>query len=254
MTPPGICEKCKHPQGLHPADRGRRCISPLCDCEGFVGEELAPRMEAQVAGEPPLETDDPLIVLIYILLRDHIQPGIFERLVNEMVAAPVTLTNPFLAAYAVNIAIRFRALAPLQTFTLTTAEREGIEDCISIASRMASSYDTYGGVELPGAIEAARSALARMDEDLPLPTDETAEAEKVRLQLADLLAQGRKKLLMDMLPVETREHAREALMEADKIFEAIFEAFAPERWKQELAEWDSRHGDAPEPGTGVEES
>lgn len=211
----------------------------MCDCEFFVGEEVEPRLGDQVAGEPPLETDDPLIVLIYILLRDHIQPGLFERLVNEMVAAPVALTNPFLAAYAVNIAIRFRALAPLDNFALTTTERQAIEDCISVASRMGSGYECYGGVEVKPAVEGAQAALQRMDEELALPVDPAeTPPEKVRLQLADLLAKGRAELLKKV-SIETREPAREVLMEADELFMSIFNAFAPERWKQELAEWDS---------------
>jgi hypothetical protein len=246
-----VCIRCKHPQALHPANRGRRCISPLCGCEGFEGEEIQPRLDMQVGGHAPLETDDPLVVLVYVLLRDHIQAGVFERLVAEMVAAPVTLTNAFLGGYAVNIADRLRLLnPPAAAFALTTTEREALSDCISLASRH-SSFEVYAGIEVQPAIEVAEAALNRIDQELPLPVDPPEDPEQVRLQLADMLTKGRAELLKKVA-IETREPAREVLMEADKLFQSIFEAFAPERWKQELAEWDRRHGDAPDPATGVE--
>jgi hypothetical protein len=249
---PGICTRCKHPQALHPADRSRRCISPLCECEGFEGEEIKSTLDMQVGGHAPLETDDPLVVLVYVLLRDHIQAGVFERLVAEMVAAPVALTNAFLGGYAINIAERMRLLnPPAAAFVLTTTEREAIEDCISVAGRMASSYECYGGVELPGAIQGAQDALTRMDQELPLPVDPPEDPEQVRLKLADLLVAGRTDLLKK-IAIETREPAREVLMQADELLQSIFDAFCPERWKEELAEWDRRHGDTPKPATGVE--
>lgn len=248
----GICTHCHHPQALHPADRGRRCISPLCGCEGFQGEEIQLRLDTQVGGHAPLETDDPLVVLVYVLLRDHIQAGVFERLVAEMVAAPVgALTNAFLGGYAVNIADRLRLLnPPAAAFALTTAEREGIEGCISIAGRMGQSYECYGGVEVSEAIEAAQGALTRMDEELPLPIDpEKTPAEQVRIQLADLLLAARKRVLQ-RIATETDDSVRRGLVHGDEELEAVFEAFAPEWWKREFEEWEREQRNGDEPVTG----
>lgn len=192
----------------------------------------------QVGGVDPARTDDPLVVLLYLLLRDHLQAGIFEKLVAELVGEDgASLTNPFLAGYAENIAARLRLMAPPDRFTLTTTEREGLSDCISLAARHAS-YEVYGGIEVQPAIQAAEHALQRMDEELPLPQD---DPDQVRLQLADMLAKGRAELLKKVA-IETREPAREVLMEADRLFESIFEAFAPERWKQELDEYEAEQG------------
>lgn len=230
----GICTNCRHPQGLHPADRGRRCISPLCDCKGFVGEEIPPKLTHQVGGSAPLETDDPLVVLIYLLLRDHIQAGIFERLVAEMVAAPVSLTNAFLGGYAANIAERLRLLnPPAAGFTLAADELEALQDVISVARRIGGSYECYGGVEVGEAVRLATEALDRMDEGLPLPVDDSSKAEAVRLQLAGLLATARTRLLQK-ISVDTREAAREGMTFADELLEGVFNDFCPERWKQEL--------------------
>lgn len=68
----------------------------------------------QVGGEEPHRTDDPLVVLLYLLLRDHLNAGIFERLVHEMESAAAegkegsSLTNRFLGEYAENLAERLR--------------------------------------------------------------------------------------------------------------------------------------------------
>ena len=63
----------------------------------------------QVGGVAPAETSDPLVVLLYLLMRDHLGTGVIEKLVIEMGdEAPMTLTNPYLAAYAENIAERLR--------------------------------------------------------------------------------------------------------------------------------------------------
>lgn len=62
----------------------------------------------QVGGVAPAQTSDPLVVLLYLLMRDHLGTGIIEGLVTELGDAPMTLTNPYLAAYAENIAERLR--------------------------------------------------------------------------------------------------------------------------------------------------
>lgn len=65
----------------------------------------------QVGGVEPHMTHDPLVVLLYGLMRDHLAAGIFEKLVLEITEAGedgVSLTNPFLGQYAENIARRLR--------------------------------------------------------------------------------------------------------------------------------------------------
>jgi hypothetical protein len=208
----------------------------------FVGEEIEPKLTQQVGGNAPMETDDPLVVLLYVLLRDHITAGVFERLVAEMVAAPVSLTNAYLGGLAANIADRLRLLMPPPAggFVLTTDEREALSDVISVASSTGASYEVYGGVEVKTAVQLATGALDRMDQELPLPVDVNSEAEKVRMQLADLLTQARTTLLQ-RIAISTEDKVREALMGADEELEKVFEAFAPERWKQELEEWEKKN-------------
>lgn len=217
----------------------------------FVGEEIAPKLTQQVGGHAPMETDDPLVVLLYVLLRDHITAGVFERLVAEMVAAPVSLTNAYLGGLAANIADRLRLLmpAPADGFVLTTDEREALSDVLSVASSTGASYEVYGGVEVKVAVKLAAEALDRMDQELPPPVDERSEAEKVRLQLADLLSVARTKLLQKVAG-EVDATPREALMYADELLEGVFEAFAPEHWKQELAAWEERERQGETPSTG----
>lgn len=249
---PGICTHCKHPQHLHIEDRGGHCISPLCGCMAFVGEKL--EVTEQVGGQAPMQTEDPLTVLVYVLLRDHIQAGVFEKLVAEMVGAPVALTNSFLGGYATNIAERIRLLNPVSSdFTLTTDEREAFQDVISVASRAGMAYEVYGGVEVQKAVQLATDALNRMDEELPLPVDPSGDGEQVRVQLADLLTKARTTLLQ-RIAVTTDAGIREGLTAADEELEKIFEAFAPERWKKELAEFEREERNGDEPATGVDES
>lgn len=58
-------------------------------------------------------TKDPLVCLLYELLRDHISPGKLEQLVrsnedNE----EFVLTNGFIANYALHLAMRIRCHNP----------------------------------------------------------------------------------------------------------------------------------------------
>lgn len=61
-----------------------------------------------------VDSDDPFVSLFYSLLREHVAPGVLEKLVREIedqVAAnkPTTeYTNGWLARYAENLAIRLR--------------------------------------------------------------------------------------------------------------------------------------------------
>lgn len=206
----------------------------------------------QVEALPPKTTDDPLVVLLYLLLRDHIHTGVFESLVAELgQGQEASLTNPYLAAYAVGVAERLRfdgervpsgdgltigelvdgwadgTLCPAAADTITalvckkigfevtedgywpgkvlierpqppaqgavavvfpnpqsehrfpapeadyryyvpepvppsglTPEHQtALADCISVTSRMASSYERYGGVEVGPATRLAVEAL-----------------------------------------------------------------------------------------------
>lgn len=71
----------------------------------------------QMGGEPPVLTEDVLLVFIYLLLRDQVQPGDVEQMVlnlEENPTLPHALSNGFLAGYAENIAGRLRNLdAPI---------------------------------------------------------------------------------------------------------------------------------------------
>lgn len=64
-----------------------------------------------MGGVAPRETGDPLIVLLYLLLRDHVHPGEMEQAVlNVEKGLPSLLCNPYLAEYADNIAKRLLIL------------------------------------------------------------------------------------------------------------------------------------------------
>lgn len=55
-------------------------------------------------------TDDPLVLFLYLLMRDEVVPGAVEGIVQSVVDAEgTTLTNGFLADYAKDIAGRLRA-------------------------------------------------------------------------------------------------------------------------------------------------
>jgi rhamnogalacturonyl hydrolase YesR len=120
----------------------------------------------QVEALPPKSTDDPLVVLVYLLLRDHIHAGVFESLVTELgQGQEASLTNPYLAAYAMGVAERLRyeedpqAVQRAVLGLISPEQRDALADCVSIAQRMASSYEFYGGVELGVALPRAQKAI-----------------------------------------------------------------------------------------------
>lgn len=117
----------------------------------------------QVGGVPPVDTEDALVVLLYLLMRDHLNAGIFEDLTAAMVkdSPGAILTNPFLANYAENVALRLRMVTPPPR-GLTDEEQAGIEGCMSIANRLGSSYEFYGGIDVPASVTGARKALDRL--------------------------------------------------------------------------------------------
>lgn len=67
----------------------------------------------QMGGAQPMGTSDPLVTVLYVLLRDRIHPGDFEQVVHEIEKKqtyPAMLTNGFIGGYAQNLATRIRKL------------------------------------------------------------------------------------------------------------------------------------------------
>jgi hypothetical protein len=62
-----------------------------------------------MGGLEPYENDEPVVTFLYLLLRDHVSPGVIEGLVCEVevgAARASLLTNAYLAEYANNISDR----------------------------------------------------------------------------------------------------------------------------------------------------
>jgi len=56
-----------------------------------------------------IDVNDPLVSFLYDLLRDHLAPGLVERLVQEAVTYPnVMYTNGYIAKYCQDLAARLR--------------------------------------------------------------------------------------------------------------------------------------------------
>ena len=56
-------------------------------------------------------SDDRVVWQIYTLLRDHVQPGVIERLVDDIESSDnktATFTNGWLAHYAIDLARRLK--------------------------------------------------------------------------------------------------------------------------------------------------
>jgi hypothetical protein len=67
----------------------------------------------QMGGEESLNTNDPLVTVLYVLLRDRIHPGDIEQIVHEIEKKqtfPAILTNKFVGGYAQNLAERIRKI------------------------------------------------------------------------------------------------------------------------------------------------
>ena len=54
----------------------------------------------------PVTDDRPLVSFLYELMRDHVTPGVVERLVKESPAGETKFTNGHLANYAKELADR----------------------------------------------------------------------------------------------------------------------------------------------------
>lgn len=61
----------------------------------------------------PYETTDPLVVFLYLLLRDHLPAGKLEDVLAKTVgtsAPPYTLSNGYTAGHAADLARRLRPI------------------------------------------------------------------------------------------------------------------------------------------------
>lgn len=106
--------------------RKRNSIYADCQGCGWTGEDRLTEQEAlddakrheanskpQMGGESPVLTDDPLVVFLYLLLRDNIHPGDIEQRMLDLEGLeelPTILTNKYLAGYAENLATRLRKI------------------------------------------------------------------------------------------------------------------------------------------------
>lgn len=88
-------------------------ISKVLDDHGVEIAQKTPLLE-QMGGEPSVSEDDPIVVLFYLLLRDHIQPGGLEQVMMDLEQIDGddtwTLFNTYLAGYGANLAARLRKL------------------------------------------------------------------------------------------------------------------------------------------------
>jgi hypothetical protein len=144
--------------------------------------EPAEELAKQMGGVPPVYTEDPVVVLLYLLFRDHLAAGVIEGLVNEMAnGLPVSLTNRYLAYYADNIARRLRAegdndvvsylrqevSAPIVRASADLSD-ETLRDALEIVRRLGPAYEYYGGVDVVKTAEGVRKLLERFDKEVPL--------------------------------------------------------------------------------------
>lgn len=84
---------------------------------------------------------------------------------------------------------------------------------------------------------------AMIERRLGAPREPIETAEQVRLQLADILIEGRAQVLRKM-GAEEKPRVRAVLGEVDELIQAMFEQFAPERWAEELAMFEAAEAEA----------
>lgn len=80
-----------------------------------VEETLRGGEQVQMGGEPPVTQPDPVVVLFYVLLRDHVSPGEMEHVMLGLEEIGTEepgwkLSNAYLAGYGANLAKRLREL------------------------------------------------------------------------------------------------------------------------------------------------
>lgn len=70
--------------------------------------------QSQMGGEDPQHCNDPVALLLYLLLRDYVHPGGMEQIFLDLErpegCVPTLLTNKYLAGYAENLATRLRKI------------------------------------------------------------------------------------------------------------------------------------------------
>ena len=68
-----------------------------------------------------VDSSDPLVGFIYILARDHLTPGVIERIMENQVepsrGQDVQFTNGYLARYSEDVAERLKEVDPMVSFT-----------------------------------------------------------------------------------------------------------------------------------------
>lgn len=93
-----------------PVTEARDAIQITHEAETREQRAIIPR---QMGGEPPADTQDAVVVMFYLILRQMAKPGEIEHEVAEMEASlsgPWELTNSYLAGYAKNLVDRLYQL------------------------------------------------------------------------------------------------------------------------------------------------
>lgn len=117
---------------------------------------------------------------------------------------------------------------------LRRVDKEGFSDNADLEDRVTVA------MALPPDIEEMVERRVGSNPDRP------ESAEQVRLQLADILVEGRSQVLRKMAVTRDLE-GRKILGEMDQLIQAMFERFAPERWAEELAKAEAAESAAPSP-------
>jgi len=67
-----------------------------------------PEAQALFERSGMFSTHEKLVSFLYELMRDHLPPGVVERLVQNNQETPASLTNGYLAQYAKDLADRLK--------------------------------------------------------------------------------------------------------------------------------------------------
>lgn len=152
--------------------------------------------------------------------------------------------------------IETEMIAAVTKVGLDTLGMENFETTDRLADRLAEAHDLLGKMRQPeheallGEIDAVLALPpdleAMLDRRLGRDRERPESAEQVRLQLADILVEGRSQVLQKMAVTRDLE-GRKILGEMDQLIQAMFERFAPERWAEELAKAEAAESAAPSP-------
>lgn len=125
-----------------------------------------------MGGEPGVETEDRLVVLLYLLLRREVSAGAMEHMVNEVEEGcdrEISLSNAYLAGYAKNISWRLGADEP----------RGRIAAVIAACRRVEKEGGPRVAAGLPndiaraqGEVQVARYIRDLLEEEPPAPVAE----------------------------------------------------------------------------------